>query len=96
MHHSKSSGNRWNINDPQIDAWAEQVQVEIKQNVRDELARKVWDRVLDKAYRIEKPAGYAFQLQQPWVRGQRYARGAGSGQDYLDTGNQVKWMWLDK
>ena len=96
MHHSKSSGNRWNINDPQIDQWAEQHQTELNPQARTELARKVWDRLLDKVYRVEKPGGHAFQLYQPWVRGIRYSRLIGSGQFYLDSGNFARWGWLDK
>lgn len=96
LNHSKSSGNRWRISDQQIDTWAEQHRVELDEKKRNELARNVWDRVLDQAYRIEKPAGYSFALQQPWLRGNRYGRSIGSGQYYLDTAELTTHMWLDK
>jgi peptide/nickel transport system substrate-binding protein len=96
LNHSKSSGNRWRINDPQVDQWAEQHKSELNPQTRAELARKVWDRVLDQVYRVEKPSGYSFSLQQPWLRGVRYSRPIGSGQYYLDVAELTTHMWLDK
>ena len=96
LNHSASSGNRNRINDPQIDTWAAQHQVELDPDVRLELARNVWDRVLDQVYRITKSIGYRANLMQPWVRGLRYSRGAGSGHHYLDTGYEAYNSWIDK
>ncbi|MGE3412588.1 MAG: ABC transporter substrate-binding protein [Dehalococcoidia bacterium] len=96
LNHSKSSANRWRINDPQIDTWADQHRSELNPQTRAELARKVWDRVMDQVYRVEKPSGYGFLLQQPWVRGVRYSRPIGSGQYYLDLSELVSHAWLDK
>ena len=96
LNHSESSGNRNRINDPQIDTWAAQHQVELDPEVRLELARSVWHRVLDQVYRIPKPSGYRANLLQPWVHGVRYSRGAGSGHHYLDTGYEAFNAWLDK
>ena len=96
LNHSESSGNRNRINDPVIDAWAAQHQVELDPEVRLELARNVWHRVLDQVWRITKGSGYTAQLQQPWVRGLRYSRGPGSGHSYLDTGYEAYNTWLDK
>jgi hypothetical protein len=47
-------------------------------------------------YRVEKPTGHGFALQQPWLRGNRYSRQIGSGQYYLDVGELSTHMWLDK
>ena len=97
LNHSESSGNRNRIVDPQIDVWAEQHQVELDEEVRKDLAKNVWDRVRDQAYRVSKAAGYGFQLQQPWVRGVRYANtSVGSGHFYLDSGYEVTNAWIDK
>ena len=96
LNHSESSGNRNRINDPQIDTWAAQHQVELDPEVRLELARSVWHRVQDQVYRIPKPSGYRANLLQPWVHGVRYSRGAGSGHHYLDTGYEAFNAWLDK
>ena len=96
LNHSGSGGNRNRINDPEIDAWAEQHQVELDPEVRTELARNVWNKVLDQVYRIEKPSGYAAYLQQPWLRAVRYIRPIGSGHFYLDTGYEAFNAWIDK
>ena len=73
LNHSESGGNRNRINDPEIDAWAAQHQVELDPETRTELARNVWNKVLDQMYRIEKTSGYSAYLQQPWVRAVRYS-----------------------
>ncbi len=96
LNHSGSGGNRNRINDPEIDAWAEQHQVELDPETRTELARNVWNKVLDQVYRIEKPSGYAAYLQQPWLRAVRYIRPIGSGHFYLDTGYEAFNAWIDK
>ena len=96
LNHSGSGGNRNRVNDPEIDAWAEQHQVELDPEARTELARNVWNKVLDQVYRIEKPSGYAAYLQQPWLRAVRYIRPIGSGHFYLDTGYEAFNAWIDK
>jgi peptide/nickel transport system substrate-binding protein len=96
LHHSASPGNRYRIHDAEVDQWSEQHQVELDPDARRELARKVWDKVYDQVYRVEKPTGQAVTMQQPWVRGLRTGRGIGSGQHYLDLQNVVRNMWIDK
>ena len=96
LNHSESGGNRNRINDPEIDAWAAQHQVELDPETRTELARNVWNKVLDQVYRIEKTSGYSAYVQQPWVRGLRYIRQIGSGHFYLDTGYETFNAWIDK
>ncbi|MEZ4554462.1 MAG: ABC transporter substrate-binding protein [Dehalococcoidia bacterium] len=96
LHHSTSSGNRYRIHDAEIDAWAEQHAVELNPAARKELAQKVWNKVFDQVYRVDKPTGQSVSIQQPWVRGLRTGRGIGSGQHYLDIQNLVRYMWVDK
>ena len=96
LHHSQSPSNRSRIDDPEVDAWAEQHQVELDPEARTELARKVWSRVLDQVYRLDKAAGYRVWMQQPWVRGVRFARAIGSGHFYLDVQYELMNAWLDK
>ena len=96
LNHSESSGNRNRINDAEIDVWAAQHQVELDPEARTELARNVWNKVLDQMYRIEKASGYSAILQQPWVRALRYIRGPASGHFYLDTGYEAYNAWIDK
>jgi peptide/nickel transport system substrate-binding protein len=95
LHHSTSPGNRYRIHDAEVDAWSDQHQVELNPDTRRELAQKVWNKVQDQVYRVEKAVGQGASFQQPWLRGQR-SRGIGSGQFYLDTQNLVRNAWLDK
>jgi ABC-type transport system substrate-binding protein len=96
LHHSKSPGNRYRINDPEIDAWADQHLVELDPEARLELAQKVWNKVFDQVYRVDKPTGASINLQQPWLRGLRTGRGIGSGQHYLDVQNIARNTWVNK
>jgi peptide/nickel transport system substrate-binding protein len=91
--HSKSPGNRDHINDPDIDAWAEQQQVELDPDARKEIQRKIWDRVLDKAYRIDKVGGHNFYAYPPWLQGMQFG---GAQTDFYDWGVQLPTAWLDK
>ena len=45
--HSASPGNRWRIDDAEMDAWAEAQQVEIDPEVRRDIWQKIWDKDLD-------------------------------------------------
>ncbi len=100
--HSTSSGNRWNINDPQIDQWAEQQQVELDPDARKAIWRKIWDREMDEIYRppVGGPAsssGIGVEVYQPWMRGVRWTGSApGDNSSYYDWGDQVQHAWLDK
>ena len=94
--HSESPGNRHRINDPDIDGWAEKQQVELDPEVRKEYHRRIWDRVLDKAYRVEKPTGASFEQYQPWVRGIQFGGVLGTNSYYYEWGQQIAKAWLDK
>jgi peptide/nickel transport system substrate-binding protein len=95
--HSQSGGNRWNIDDPQIDAWAEEQQVELNPDARREIWRRIWDRLLEKAYRPPMVGGAGFEVYQPWLRGIRWTGGSpGDNSSYYNWGDQVQHGWLDK
>ena len=94
--HSTSAGNRWHINDPELDQWADQQRVEINVQTRREIQRKIWDKMLDKAYRVDKPVPQAFSTYQPWLRGLRWAGALGVNSSFYDWGPQIKDVWLDK
>lgn len=91
--HSKSPGNRDTINDPEIDSWAEQQQVELNPAKRKEIQRKIWDKVLDKAYRIDKAGGHNFYAYPPHLQGMQFG---GAQADFYDWGLQLVTAWLDK
>ncbi|MSQ35949.1 MAG: ABC transporter substrate-binding protein [Dehalococcoidia bacterium] len=94
--HSKSPGNRWHIEDTQIDSWAEQQRTELNPEKRKEIHKKIWDRDLDQMYRIPQAAGYYFEVLQPWLRALRWGGGLGVASSYYDWGHQAHTMWLDK
>lgn len=93
---SGSGGNRWQINDPQIDAWADQQAVELDPKKRREIQRKIWDRDLDQMYRPPLPYNYTYETYQSNLRGIRFGGILGSNSSYYDWGAQIEGAWLDK
>ena len=94
--HSQSSGNRWQLNDPQVDALAEAQQVELDPDARREILREIWDYMMDKAYHPPLPTQFSFEVYQPWVRGLRFGGVMYSNGSYYDWGHQMGTAWLDK
>jgi len=94
--HSESPGNRWLINDPQIDEWAEAQSVELDADARRDILRKIWDRMLDQMYRPPLADGYFFEIYQPWLRGVRFGGALGSSSYYYDWGDQIAGAWIDE
>ena len=95
--HSESPGNRWRVNDPQIDEWAVQQQLELDPEARREIWLKIYERDLDQMYRPTLPTANYPEVLQPWVRGIRW--GASSPNDnssYYDWGDVIPAAWLDK
>ena len=82
--------NRWGISDPRIDDWAERQSRELDPEARRELLRRIWDRLLDRAYRIEKVGALRFEVYQPWLRNLRLYDATG------DLGLQIARVWLDR
>ncbi len=94
--HSQSSGNRWQLNDPQVDTLAEAQQVELDPDSRREILREIWDYNMDKAYHPPLPTQFSFEVYQPWVRGLRFGGVMYSNGSYYDWGHQMGTTWLDK
>ena len=95
--YSKSPGNRWRINDPQIDTWAAQQQVALDPAARREIHKKIWDRDLDMMYRPPLPNGFTFEMMAPSLRGVRWGQSSPNGNSsYYNWGSQVENAWLDK
>jgi len=94
--HSTSAGNRGRINDAQLDQWSDAERSEINPQARRELLRKIWDRYLDQAYRVDKPVQQSFSTYQPWLRGLRWVGSLGVNSSFYDWGPQIKDVWLDK
>jgi peptide/nickel transport system substrate-binding protein len=95
--HSKSGGNRWLINDPQLDAWADEQQTTLDPDKRREIHRKIWDRDLDMMYRPPLPSGFGFDVLAPTLRGIRWGQSSpNDNSSYYTWGSQVEYAWLDK
>ena len=94
--HSSSPGNRWRINDSQLDQWADKQRVELDAEERKEIWKQIYDYVLDKAYRIDKPSGNGFTAYQPWLHGLRFGGPLGSNSSYYEWGQQIHNTWLDR
>ena len=94
--HSASPGNRWKVNDPQIDTWAEAQQVELDPDARQEIIRKMWDHALEKMFWPPLASTGTISVYQPWLRGMRFGGSSGSSSYYYDWGDQIASAWLDK
>ena len=95
--HSESPGNRWRVNDPQLDEWAIAQQLELDPEARREIWLKIYERDLDMMYRPTLPTANYPEVLQPWVRGVRW--GASSPNDnssYYDWGDVIPAAWLDR
>ena len=96
---STSSGNWHNINDPEIDVWAEQQSVELDPAARREIHRKIWDKVLDDVHRVEHTNGLSLTIYQPWLHGMQWRVGsdglAGSVFGYNNS-RFIPSVWMDK
>ncbi len=94
--HSQSPGNRWRINDAEIDEWAEAQQIELDPEARKAIWQKIWDKDADQSYRPTIPSGFWLEVYQPWMRGIRFTGTApGDNNSYYTWGDQVQSAWID-
>ena len=93
--HSESPGNRWRLNDPQVDVWAEAQQTELDPDARREIHRKMWDHFQQKMFWPPVPSSLGLQTYQPWLRGIRFGGIFGANSSYYDWGDQVASAWID-
>ena len=94
--HSESPGNRWRLDDPQVDEWAELQQGQLDPEERRETLRKMWDHFQEQMYWPTTGAGLGFEVYQPWVRGIRFGGLFGTSSSDYDWGDQVAGAWLGK
>ena len=94
-----SAGNWFNINDPQLDRWADEQSIELDADARRELLRTMWDHILDKAYRVEHTNSVSFAMYQPWLRGMNWIvgnDGLGPSTFGYNNGQFIPNVWMDK
>ena len=94
--HSTSLGNRWQLNDPQVDAWAEQQTTILDPDERRDVLRTMWDYFLEKMFWPPNPSAIGIEVYQPWLRGIRFGGLLGTNSSYYDWGDQIAGAWLDK
>ena len=94
--HSQSSGNRWQLNDPQVDVLAEAQQVELDPDARRDILREIWDFNMERRTTRRCRPSSASRSYQPWVRGLRFGGVMYSNGSYYDWGHQASTAWLDK
>ena len=94
--HSESAGNRWNLNDPQVDEWALAQQSELDPDARRAIIRQMWDYFLDQMYWPPLASGIGTSVYQPWLRGFRFGGPNTTSSYYYDWGDQIASARLDK
>ena len=92
--HSQSPKNLWQLDDPQVDAWAEAQQVELDPEARREIHRTMWEYFLDKMFWPPLPSPLRFEVYQPWLRGVRFGGILGTNTLH-DLGEQIADAWID-
>jgi len=94
--HSESPGNRWKLNDPQMDEWAVAQQTELDADARREIHKQMFDYSVDQAFWPMMPSNNGFEVYQRGMRGIRFGGLVGSNSSYYDWGDQVAEAWLDR
>jgi peptide/nickel transport system substrate-binding protein len=94
--HSESTFNRWFIDDPQIDEWAEAQSSELDPEARKEILRKIWDREVDHQWRLMTTTAFGWTGYQPWLRGTRWNFPYIGYHWFYRWGQNYPEIWLDK
>ena len=88
--------NRWGIDDAEITDWAERQKVELDADARKELHTRIFNKVLDEVYRIERISPFPNNTQQHWVRNFRFSYPFISHHWVYEWGDQFHTGWLDR
>lgn len=75
--------------DPDIDKWAEAARIELDPAKCKALMLNIWNRDMEKVYRIPATGGLAFEIMQPWMRGIRFGGALGTSAYYYNWGSQI-------
>ena len=94
--HSESAGNRWNLNDPQVDEWALAQQSELDPDARKAIIRQMWDYFLNQMFWPPLASSIGTSVYQPWLRGFGFGCPNTTSSYYYDWGDQIASAWLDK
>ena len=91
-----SPANRWRINDPKMDEWADAQQIELDPEARRAIHRQMWDYEMEQMFRPGIPGGLGFSVLQPWVRGLRSGPLISGSLISYDDGAMIEDVWLDR
>jgi hypothetical protein len=83
---------------PRIDEWADAQSSELDAQKRKEFQRKIWDRVQDQVWRVDKPAAKGYEVLQPWVRNVSFTGPFNANYSFTELAapSQLERAWLDK
>ncbi len=94
--HSESGKNLFAIRDPQLDEWATKQRGILDPEERRPILRQIWDRTLEKAYRLETTSSFIISIYPGYLR---YWRWNGPYIGYIfswDWGVNSHLGWIDK
>ena len=94
--HSQSPDNRWYINDPEIDAWADAQRIDLDPETRSDTQRKIFDKLVQEAYRLETIQTLSLSSYPPWLRFVRFNGPYNSYHWFYRWGDSFMDTWLDK
>ena len=94
--HSQSPDNRWYINDPEIDAWADAQRIDLDPDSRSDTQRKIFDKLVAEAYRLETIHTFSLTSYPPWLRFVRFNGPYISYHYFYRFGDSFTDVWLDK
>lgn len=63
------SANPWRIADAQLDAWAVAQRAELDPYARRDLLRRIWERLQDRIYRLDKAQPFPLAVRPAWLHG---------------------------
>ena len=61
--------NHWRIADAQLDAWAAAQRTELDPYARRDLLRRIWERLQDRVYRLDKAQPFPLTVRPAWLHG---------------------------
>ena len=94
--HSESADNRWYINDAEIDAWADAQRIDLDPDSRSDTQRKIFDKLVQEAYRLETIHTFSLSSYPPWLRFARFNGPYISYHYFYRFGDSFTDIWLDK
>ena len=84
------------FNDAEIDAWADAQRIDLDPDSRSETQRKIFDKLVQEAYRLETIHTFSLSSYPPWLRFARFNGPYISYHYFYRFGDSFTDIWLDK